>query len=110
VERLLALVRQLQPINCNAIYIGQVRATDVRIYAWDNLSQNGSTGALIGPAATGGSAQDMQSWGVGVNWYLNPNVRVTLDYFNGSFFGGNGSNTVVQNGEQAILTRLQLNF
>lgn len=73
-------------------------------------SSPGSTGAVIGPAATSGSAMDDQAWGVGVNWYLNPNVRVSLDYFQSSFFGGDGSNLVVKNGEQAVLTRFQVNF
>lgn len=70
----------------------------------------GSTGAIIASAATPGSARDDAAYGVGINWYLTKNFRASLDYFRSSFYGGNGSNLVVLHGEEAILTRFQINF
>lgn len=60
--------------------------------------------------ATASSAQSAQSWAVGVNWYLNSFVRVSVDYTDTSFDGGDGSNNVVREGERAVLSRVQLNF
>jgi phosphate-selective porin OprO/OprP len=36
---------------------------------------------------TPGSAQQATSWGVGVNWYLNPNLKLNLDYESSTFSG-----------------------
>ena len=60
--------------------------------------------------ATAASANNATSWAVGLNWYLNRNVRVGLDYSQTGFSGGNGSSTVVRAGEQVVLSRLQLAF
>ncbi len=55
------------------------------------------------------SATAAQSWGVGLNWYLNKNLRLEADYEQTSFDGGakSGGN---RPDEQAFLTRLQLGW
>ncbi|MBS0183935.1 MAG: hypothetical protein JSS39_16225 [Nitrospira sp.] len=79
-----------------------------------------------GTAFTGGyadlsaSAKRARSWAVGLNWYLNTNVRVALNYLETRFDGGagidstpiNAAGTNVQDrpDERAFFTRLQLAF
>ena len=66
------------------------------------------------------SAKSARSWTGGVNWYLNQNARVALNYSHTTFDGGagvgivpiNATGTNVQDrpNESAFLTRLQLAF
>jgi phosphate-selective porin OprO/OprP len=61
------------------------------------------------------------SWSVGINWWLNRNVRLLLSYTYTDFDGGGGYNpldattrvppaTVTHQPESAFLTRLQISF
>lgn len=54
------------------------------------------------------SASAATSWGVGVNWLLNANVKLSLDYESTDFKGG--TSPFLKNGEQVFLTRAQLAF
>jgi phosphate-selective porin OprO/OprP len=58
------------------------------------------------------SAQEAYDWSVGLNWYLNKNLRLAIDYGQTSFDGGAGTSTAVKNREieRALLTRAQLVF
>ena len=66
------------------------------------------------------SAKSARSWTGGVNWYLNQNARVALNYSHTTFDGGAGVGTTPINAagtnvqdrpnESALLTRLQLAF
>jgi phosphate-selective porin OprO/OprP len=77
----------------------------------------------VDPTATGlrfaspiTAAQEARAWAVGINWYLNRDVKFVLDYEQTAFNGGAGSATAsaytVSNRrtEQAVLTELQFSF
>jgi len=49
------------------------------------------------------------SWGVGVNWHLNRNLKLALDYEHTRFDGGSQNPSSAQD-EQVILSRLQFSF
>ena len=60
------------------------------------------------PAASASAAHE---WAVGLNWYLNRNIRVNASYSRTTFDGGNGSKaTVTRQPEQVVFTRMQLGF
>jgi phosphate-selective porin OprO/OprP len=57
------------------------------------------------------SAQEQTSWGVGLNWHLNHNLKVQLDYESTTFRGGSSApGSATANPEHVILSRVQLNF
>ena len=61
------------------------------------------------------SANSAQGWSVGLNWWLNRNLRVLTSYSRTSFDGGGGPGltapaAVTQQPEQVFLTRVQLSF
>ncbi len=39
------------------------------------------------------SVQEAREWGIGLNWYLNRNIKVSLDYDHTAFDGGAGTAT-----------------
>lgn len=55
------------------------------------------------------SASKATSWGVGLNWYLNKNVKLNLDYEQTDFADGDKT-PLTAKGEQAVLGRVQLSF
>jgi phosphate-selective porin OprO/OprP len=62
------------------------------------------------------SAQNAREWGVGLNWYLNRNLKFVLDYDRTWFSGGAGSETataytiVNREAEQVLIGRVQFTF
>ena len=61
--------------------------------------------------AASGSAKSAFSFGVGLNWYLNQNVKLNLDYEHTRFNGGSqASGAVTAQDENAFLTRIQFAF
>jgi phosphate-selective porin OprO/OprP len=61
--------------------------------------------------ATSTSASEATSWGAGLNWYLNSNLKLNLDFESTSFRGGSSANnSATANDEHAILTRVQFAF
>jgi phosphate-selective porin OprO/OprP len=61
------------------------------------------------------SASSAYEWSVGLNWYLNRNVRVDFSYSQTRFEGGGGAGssppaTVTQKPEKVLFTRMQLAF
>jgi len=62
------------------------------------------------------SASGAQAWGVGLNWYLNKNIRADASFSHTTFTGGgSGSATTVPGSvsshpEDVFFTRLQLSF
>jgi phosphate-selective porin OprO and OprP len=61
------------------------------------------------------SARSAAAWSVGLNWYLNRNVRVNASFSHTTFNGGGGPGTsapvtVTRKPENALFTRVQLAF
>lgn len=54
------------------------------------------------------SATSATSWGVGLNWHLDKNIKASLDYEQTDL--GGGSSPLLDNGEKAVLTRAQVSF
>jgi len=74
-----------------------------------NIDDNafaGSTASAIASSST--SANAATAWGMGINWYLNNNVKASLDYEQTAFSGGSSSGD--RQKERAILARVQLSF
>ncbi len=67
--------------------------------------------AFAGYADPTTSAHEAEAWAMGLNWYLNRNVRVNTSFSRTTFEGGNGPNaTVTKQPEEVLFTRLQLVF
>jgi phosphate-selective porin OprO/OprP len=60
-------------------------------------------------ASSATSASSALTWGIGLNWYLNRNVKIQAGYERTDFEGGKGS-ILNQKGENVLLTRIQLAF
>jgi phosphate-selective porin OprO/OprP len=61
--------------------------------------------------ASSQSAREATSWGVGLNWYLNSNVRFYLDFESTHFDGGSqAANSVTAQDERVLLGRVQFSF
>jgi phosphate-selective porin OprO/OprP len=54
------------------------------------------------------SAESARAWAAGVNWYLNRNLKVMLDYEQTSFSGGSPQSD--RDDEQAAFVRFQVSF
>jgi phosphate-selective porin OprO/OprP len=55
------------------------------------------------------AARSAQSWTVGVNWYLNSNLKLVTNYLQTSFDGGAAAGADRET-EKAVFTRLQVAF
>ena len=71
----------------------------------DTASEKSKTAAVVS-AATAASAAT--SYGFGVNWHLNRNVKFSLNYELTDFDGG--TSPLLENGEQALFLRAQVAF
>jgi phosphate-selective porin OprO/OprP len=80
-----------------------------------------STGTGVRFADPRNNARSAKSWAAGVNWYLNQNVKIAVNYENTSFDGGgNTTSTGAATGsftniadrpnEKTLFTRLQLSY
>lgn len=67
------------------------------------------TGGAQSFANPNSASREAKSIGVGANWYLNQNIKLALEYENTSFKGG-AAGGADRDDENAILTRVQLNF
>lgn len=55
------------------------------------------------------NAREALSYSFGLNWHLNRNVKVNLNYEHTDFDGG-GDNALLADGEDVLLTRAQISF
>ncbi|HVY70576.1 MAG TPA: porin [Verrucomicrobiae bacterium] len=92
-----------KPLNFNGEGWGALEL----VARFGQLDLDKDTFPIYASAAT--SAQQAASWGVGLNWYLNKNIKTSLDYEQSDFKGGD-SNPLASNGEKVILTRFQFIF
>jgi phosphate-selective porin OprO/OprP len=61
--------------------------------------------------AAANSAQQATAWGVGLNWYLNRNIKLNLDYETTTFENGSTViGTVTAKPERVFLTQVQFQF
>ncbi len=61
--------------------------------------------------ATSSSAQRITAWEIGLNWYLNKNVKFNFDYSQSYFGGGNNAaGSVPAQDEKVFLGRTQFSF
>lgn len=57
------------------------------------------------------SASSARAWGVGLNWFLNRNLRVNTSFSRTTFSGGHGTTGLVtKQPENVLFTRIQLGF
>lgn len=62
-------------------------------------------------ASTATSADADSAWGLGVNWYLNRAIRITVDGFDDRFTtAGQPTAQILQHPEESLITRFQLAF
>jgi phosphate-selective porin OprO/OprP len=74
----------------------------------DGRAFNGGATSFADPATQAAGAS---SYGAGVNWYLNKNVRVLADYFNTDFHGGpQTTGSLTAQDENVVILRLQLYY
>ncbi len=62
-----------------------------------------------GLASVGNSASGADAWSIGLNWYLNKNIKVATSFSRTTFSGGK-SGTVTAQPENVLFTRIQLAF
>jgi phosphate-selective porin OprO and OprP len=88
----------------------------------DNAFSTAAAGAGVAFADPRNNAKSAKSWAAGVNWYLNQNVKLAVDFENTSFDGGGNANAAGIAGagsfidiadrpsERTLFTRLQLAY
>jgi phosphate-selective porin OprO and OprP len=70
---------------------------------------NVDDGAFPTFASATGSASRAEAWAVGMNWYLNANLRANLSFSRTTFSGGS-TGVVTKQPEEVLFTRVQLAF
>lgn len=74
-----------------------------------SVDHDAFTGGADSFADANASARKASAWGIGVNWYLNQNLKWALDYERTSFEGG-AAGGADREEEEVLLTRFALGF
>jgi phosphate-selective porin OprO/OprP len=75
---------------------------------YGELSIDQAAFPLFAPSS---SASKMNSWGIGLNWYLNKNLKFNFDYEQSHFTGGSKTpGSVTAQDEQLFISRAQFQF
>jgi phosphate-selective porin OprO/OprP len=77
-----------------------------------DLNIDNAAFAAAAPFAAAGSASEAKAWSVGLNWYLNRDIRVNASFSRTTFEkGGTATPTaIVAQPENVFFTRVQLAF
>ncbi len=98
-------IRPDEPMTLNNLGSGGAVQVAGR-YSELNLDQRAFDHGLLNPDR---SIRKAQEWGVGINWYLNRNVKFQLDYSQTHFTqGSSGSDNRPE--EKVLFSRMQLAF
>jgi phosphate-selective porin OprO/OprP len=83
-------------------------------YANLDIDNDAFTDGFASASTTGNftaSASEARAWSVGLNWYLNRNIRINGSFSRTDFTGGRGTGaTVTAQPENVLFTRIQLAF
>lgn len=103
-----ASFRRIRPINPLTLEnIGAWGAVQlVTRYSELNLDSNAFANGLLDPDRSARKAQD---FGVGINWYLNRNIKFQLDY-NQTHFTSGASEGTNRPEEKVLFSRMQIAF
>jgi phosphate-selective porin OprO/OprP len=92
----------------------QVATRWTELFVNNNIYQNYGTASapLYVFADPHQSVSQASTWSVGLNWFLNPNVKIATNYDQTSFKGGAGAGTVYRDRdmEKVFMTRFQVQF
>jgi phosphate-selective porin OprO and OprP len=105
-------VTPLHPFNLHSGCWGAWQV--VARYANLDVDNNAFKDGFASASTTGtflASASEARAWSIGLNWYLNRNIRVDASYSRTDFTGGTGTGaTVTRQPENVVFTRIQLAF
>lgn len=82
-------------------------------YSELDLDEGSFTGGANSFADPTTAAEEAAAWAVGLNWYVNNNVKFVLDYEQTDFEGGGGgtaASPLDREDEKLLLSRIQLYF
>jgi phosphate-selective porin OprO and OprP len=68
------------------------------------------SGAFSNFATSTSAASEAHAWSVGLNWYVNNNIRANLSFSRTIFTGGGANGTPTAQPENVLFTRVQLAF
>jgi phosphate-selective porin OprO/OprP len=101
-------VTPLHPFDPRANQWGALQV--VGRFAQLNVDRNAFSGGF---ASSAKSADTATAWSVGLNWYLNKNIRANLSYSHTTFDGFTGKaspGVIPAQAENVLFSRLQLSF
>ena len=90
--------------------VARIANLDVDNAAFAGTTTGGTADRFANPTS---QASKAENYGVGVNWYLTPNVKLTADYNYTTFEGGGGGTATAlidRHDEKALFTRLTLQY